>query len=148
MWSDNGVDAKKIAPAQKSTLQALEQIQNIPSPLVVSALSQPIFDACSILATKGNADSRGVIDDRRQLGQQQERRPRHAGKDVVGQYHEGCAERRPTAREAGEDRARNLVHGGKERSGEPQEEGQGDPEGDPEETRDAHRRGGGRVMTM
>jgi hypothetical protein len=58
MWSDNGVDVKKIAPAQKSALQALEQLQKYPSPLVVSALSQPIFDACSIVAKKRNANSR------------------------------------------------------------------------------------------
>ena len=58
MWSDNGVDDKKNEPAQKSALEGLERIQNNPSPLVVSALSQPIFDACSIVANKGNVDSR------------------------------------------------------------------------------------------
>mgnify|MGYP002810096739 CR=1 FL=1 len=58
MWSANDIDVKNIEPTQKSAVQALEQIQTNPSPLVVSALSQPIFDACSIVAKKGNADSR------------------------------------------------------------------------------------------
>ena len=59
-WSLSGEEeGKGPEPAQRKALGILANIAANPSPLAISAVSQPAFVACNILGGQGNAGSRG-----------------------------------------------------------------------------------------
>ena len=138
MWSVNGVDTRKIEPSLLKSLKALAEIHRNPSPLAISAVSQPIFEACSILAMQGNAGSRDPSTTASSASGSKDLDHVTLAKTMLARIvKERPKEGAPPEKKVNEDHARDP--GGQTCRGEPQEEG----EGPTQETREAHRRRGG-----